>query len=269
MTEDRYTVLVVDDDQEIIDLLSDHFKKRNGETIATADPATVVDKLRNFSVKLVLLDLKMKMIDGFEVLDKIKKAGLGLPPTIIITGYLPKYQERLLAYGIDLQDVVTKPFNFEVMEAAINRKLGREIITSEVGSEYESKIYANNRCRVGFVEDEEDILHDVASFFEERNYKVSCFNSAFKALDILKTSPVDILFVDIKLPGMKGDELMRELSKLPRPPYMIPISSDPITGDMRKKLEQIGCRDFVEKPFDVVELIERVKKLAIKKCLLG
>ena len=117
MSLERYTVLIVDDDEEIIDLLKDHFRKRNCEAIATDDPLTVVDKLQNFAIKLMLLDLKMTKLNGFEVLDKIKKAGVSLPPTIIITGHLPKYQEQLKDYGIDAQDVVTKPFNFEAISS--------------------------------------------------------------------------------------------------------------------------------------------------------
>ena len=141
MSDVRHTILIVDDDQEIVDLLKDHFKRRNCEAIATADPSTAIDKLKNFAVRLMLLDLKMRKLDGFEVLDKIKQAGLKLPSTLIITGFLPKYQDRLKSYGIDPADVVTKPFHFDVLESSINKKLGEQIISSEVGSEYESRIY--------------------------------------------------------------------------------------------------------------------------------
>lgn len=267
--EERYTILIVDDDQEIIDLLKDHFKKRNVETIATADPAKVMDQLKNFNVKLLLLDLKMRKLDGFEVLDKMKQAGLRLPPTIIITGFLPKYKDRLQAYGISLSDVVTKPFNFEVMERCINQKLGGQILGSEVGSEYESKIYRKNRCHVGFVEDEKDILATLGEFFKQRNYRVSCFENAKTALEFLKHNPIDILFVDIKLPGISGDQLIGELHAAPNPPYMIPMSADPLSDDLKTKLEGFGCGEFIEKPFDVIELIELVKTLAVKKSLLG
>lgn len=269
MSLERYTVLIVDDDEEIIDLLKDHFKKRNCEAIATADPVTVVDKLRNFAIKLMLLDLKMQKLNGFEVLDKIKKAGITLPPTIIITGHLPKYQDQLKDYGIDIHDVVTKPFNFEAMEQCINKKLGSQIVTAEVGSEYEDVIYEKNQCRLGFVEDEEDVLEHFAEFFKERNYEVSCFNNGTKAFESLKTERVDILFVDIKLPGMQGDQLMEELSKLPNPPYMIPVSADPMTGGIMERLKAIGCKDFIAKPFDIIELIELVKTIALEKKLLG
>lgn len=269
MSETRYTILIVDDDEEVINLLNDHFKKRNCETIATADPATVVAKLKSFAVKLMLLDLKMTKLDGFQVLDKIKQAGLPLPPTIIITGFLAKYEDKLKTYGIDLNDVVTKPFKFQVLEDSINRKLGSQVITAEVGSEYEGKIYEKNRCRVGFVEDEEDLVKDLAEFFKERNYNVSCFTNGTVALETLRKKPLDILFVDIKLPGIQGDQLIAELSKAENHPYMIPISADPLPDDMRKKLEDFGCKEFIEKPFDIVQLIELVKTIAIDKKLLG
>lgn len=269
MSLDRYAVLIVDDDEEIIDLLKDHFKKRNCEAIATDDPLTVVDKLKDFSIKLMLLDLKMQKLNGFEVLDKIKKAGVSLPPTIIITGHLSKYQEQLKDYGIDAQDVVTKPFNFEAMEQCINKKLGSQIVAAEVGSEYEDVIYKKNRCRLGFVEDEEDVLEYFSEFFKERNYKVSCFNNGTEAFESLKRERVDILFVDIKLPGMQGDRLMEELSKLPDPPYMIPVSADSMADAMADRLKASGCKHFIAKPFDIVELIEVVKTIALEKKLLG
>lgn len=269
MSLERYAVLIVDDDEEIIDLLKDHFRKRNCEAIATDDPLTVVDKLKNFSIKLMLLDLKMQKLNGFEVLDKIKKAGVALPPTIIITGHLPKYVGQLKDYGIDVQDVVTKPFNFEAMEQCINKKLGSQIVAAEVGSEYENVIYEKNRCRLGFVEDEEDVLEHFSEFFKERNYEVSCFNNGTKAFESLGKESVDILFVDIKLPGMQGDRLIEELSKLPDPPYMIPVSADPMADGMEDRLKAAGCRHFISKPFDIVELIELVKTIALEKKLLG
>ena len=269
MNEDRYTILVVDDDREIIDLLTDHFKKRNGEVIATADPAAVVDRLRHFSVRLMLLDLKMRMLDGFEVLDKIKQAGLPLPPVIVITGHLPKYQDRLVAAGIDLKDVVTKPFNFSVLEKTLNRKLGQQIVKSQVGSEYEDEIYKNNRCRIGFVEDEEDVLEYYKEFFGERHYRVFCYKNGSEAFEALKKNPVDILLADIKLPGMQGDRLIEEFGKMPHAPSMIPLSADPFYDELKRRLHQAGCRHFITKPLDIIELIELVKTIAVEKGLLG
>jgi DNA-binding response OmpR family regulator len=194
---------------------------------------------------------------------------LQLPPTIIITGHLSKYQDVLAKYHISLDDVVEKPLTFEILEERINKKLGEQMLPEEVGSEYENKIYQNNRCRIGFVEDEADLVKDLTEFFTERKYKVSCFKNGVTALEALKANPVDILFVDIKLPGIQGDELIEELSKLPNAPFMIPMSADPLPDGMQERLSDLKCGDFMEKPFDLIELIERVKTIAIKKGLLG
>lgn len=269
MQESRNTILIVDDDEEIVTVLKTHFKNRNCETIVTVDPSTVVDKLKNFAVTLMLLDLKMKKLDGFQVLDKVKQANLNLPPTIIITGFLAKYQDKLQAYGLDLSDVVTKPFEFVDLENCINRKLGSQIVGSEVGTEYENKIYEKNRCHLGFVEDEEDVAKDLSDFFKERNYKVSLFTNGTVALEALQKNPVDILFVDIKLQGIQGDQLIAELCKTPNHSYIIPISADPLPEEMGEKLKELGCEKFIGKPFEIVELIELVKTIAIKKKLLG
>jgi len=269
VNETRYTVLIVDDDVEIVDLLKDHFKKRNCESIATIDPLLVIDKLQSFSIKLMLLDLKMRKLSGFDVLDKIKKAGIPLPPTIIITGQLSQYQDQLVAHGISSEDVIVKPFDFEVMEQRINIKLGSQIVASEVGSEYENAIYQKNRCKIGIIEDEVDVAEHLSEFFEERNYEVICCKNGIEGLERFAMEHVDILFVDIKLPGISGDHIIEKLSVGPNYPYMIPISADPLSPEIEAKLKAVGCEEFISKPFDVVELIEKVKTIAVQKKLLG
>ncbi|PIQ87544.1 MAG: hypothetical protein COV74_00285 [Candidatus Omnitrophica bacterium CG11_big_fil_rev_8_21_14_0_20_45_26] len=267
MRDSRFCVLIVDDDEEMIAVLKDQFKQRHIEVVATTDPTTVVNKLRNFSVKLMLLDLKMRKLSGFEVLEKIKESGLSMPPTIILTGYLPKYADKLKAHNIKLDDVVTKPFDFEVLENRISAKIGSEISPPDDGPDED--LYEKNHCRVAFVEDEPDLMEDLAAFFREKNYDVRCFGDGLEALEGLRKEAVDILFVDIKLPRMSGDELITELVKLPNPPYMIPLSADPIPDETRKKLEELNCSVCVQKPYSIDRLLDLVKNIAVSKGLLG
>ncbi len=269
MASERYTVLIVDDDEEIVDLLREYFRERNFEVISTTDSLKVVETLHAFSTKLLVLDLKMRDLDGFGVLEKIKGAGLPLPPTIIITGYFPKYKDRLERHGINENDVVKKPFSFDALEEAISRKLGKQISADEPEREHEDELYKKNRCVIGCIEDEEDVLEYFPRFFEERNYQVLCYRNGTEAFEALQKRRVDILFVDIKLPGMQGDRIIERLSQQPNPPYMIPISADLFPGDMKARLAAAGCRDFISKPFDVIELIALVKTVALERKLLG
>jgi len=266
--EPRPLILIVDDEREIIELLQDHFEKLNCETIATADPTTVIDKLRNFSVRLMLLDLKMRKLDGIAVLDRIIEAGLALPPTMIMTGYLPRYIDELKRHGISTNDVVTKPFRFEEMENVIKRKLGQSIVCQ--GVRIEDKIYEKNRCVIGFVEDEPDILDVLEDIFGRRNYQVRCFSNGVMAFEALKTEPVDILLVDMKLGGrIQGNELILALSKLPNPPYMIPMSANDLPEDVEAEFHKIGCKDFISKPFYMADVMDLAEKIALERKLIG
>lgn len=269
MSEKRHTVLIIDDDEGIIDLLTEHFSSRNCETIATDNPTTVVDKLRNLSVRLMLLDLKMRELDGFAVLDKIKDAGLQLPPTLIITGFYSKYEGQLKSYGIREEDVIRKPFTYDALENSINRKLGKDKISSDSKVESDDELYKKNRCKIAFVEDEEDLTDLFDGLFSARNYQVYCYNDGTKALEGLKQNPVDIALIDIKLPGIQGDQIIKELAGLKNCPFIIPTSADPLTDDVKKILNEIKCDGFIEKPFDLVRLVEMIKTVAIKKGLLG
>ena len=269
MAPERYTVLIVDDDEEIIDVLREHFHERNFEVISTTDPLKVVEVLHAFRTRLLVLDIKMRNLDGFGVLEKIKGTGLHLPPTIIITGFFPKYKDRLERYGINESDIVKKPFSFDALEEAIDRKLGKQVSPAGPEKEYEDELYKKNRCVIGCVEDEEDVLEYFPRFFEERNYQVLCYRNGTAAFEALQKRKVDILFVDIKLPGMQGDRIIEQLSQRPNPPYMIPISADWFAGDLKARLAAAGCKDFISKPFDVIELIALVKTVALERKLLG
>lgn len=268
MFSGRHSVLIVDDDPEIVEILKEHFRERNFEVVSTTDPLKAVDALKSFGIKLLVLDIKMRNLDGFGVLDRIKQAGLEIPPTIIITGFLPKYIDRLKDYGLTETDVVKKPFDFDILENAINKKLSDQILPAEVGSEYESRMYKTNRCRLGVVEDEEDLLMYFKEFFGERNYKLSFYKNGTDAYTGLKENPVDILFVDIKIPGMQGDELIEKLKRDNALPYTIPISADPLFDSLAARLKEAGCHEYISKPFEIDELIELVKTIAIKQGLL-
>ena len=74
------------------------------------------------------------------VLDKIKKENVPLPPTLIITGQLARYEEQLKERQIKKEDIIEKPFTMEEIEERINKKLGGLILPLEVGSQYEDQI---------------------------------------------------------------------------------------------------------------------------------
>jgi PleD family two-component response regulator len=107
-------ILIVDDQQSNIDLL-DQFLQMQGFTsiLSTTDPLMAVGLFKSFDPDLILLDLMMPQLSGYEVMDQLKPL---IPPdsyfpVLVLTADVsPSAKQRALARGA--RDFITKPFDF-------------------------------------------------------------------------------------------------------------------------------------------------------------
>jgi two-component system, OmpR family, alkaline phosphatase synthesis response regulator PhoP len=112
------------------------------------------------------------------------------------------------------------------------------------------------------VDDEEDILELVRHHLKREGYAVQCADSGEKALTAARTGPVDLIILDLMLPGIDGLEVTRQLKNGPLTKH-IPIlmltakgeESDVVTG------LELGADDYVTKPFSPRILIARTRAI--------
>lgn len=94
-----------------------------------------------------------------------------------------------------------------------------------------------------------------------RGHKVILAESGAAALEVLATEDVDIVLLDILMPGMDGYEVCRRIRADERTAYL-PVVMVTASGDQEKLSSiQAGADDFVAKPFDQAELVGRVSSL--------
>ena len=83
--ETRKKILIVDDDNFLIDMYSLKFAKSNFDVATALGPEVALAKLRdNFKPDIILLDIIMPVMDGFEFMEKIKEEHLAQDAIIII-----------------------------------------------------------------------------------------------------------------------------------------------------------------------------------------
>ena len=107
-------ILIVDDQQANIDLLAE-FLKMQGFTniLTTTDPLMTVSLFKSFHPDLILLDLMMPQLSGYDVMDQLKPL---IPPDtyypilVLTADITPNAKQRALARGA--RDFITKPFDF-------------------------------------------------------------------------------------------------------------------------------------------------------------
>lgn len=115
-------------------------------------------------------------------------------------------------------------------------------------------------------EDHSSLRDIVSVYLMRQGYHVRTAGSGQNALDVLRAEEVDLLLLDLMLPGMDGFEVLRRVreNKAAPQPYVVVVSALTTEPD-RKKAEELGCDDYLPKPFHLPHLLERV--VAVEKRL--
>lgn len=118
----KHKILVVDDELSIR-LLLDNFLSQDYEVICKSDGAEALDWLEGNLPDLVICDIQMPNMDGYEFLAKVRQRGYTKHTPVIMLSGTETSKERIKCYKIGAQDYLTKPFNPEELEELIRKNL--------------------------------------------------------------------------------------------------------------------------------------------------
>jgi diguanylate cyclase (GGDEF)-like protein len=132
MEEKKFRILIIDDEEININILTEYLKSEY-EVVCARNGESALNIIQEHEPNLILLDIVMPGMNGFEILKKIKNIpSIMSIPVIFITGSNDtEDEEKGLALGA--VDYITKPFNPSIVKARINThlKLSEYIITIE------------------------------------------------------------------------------------------------------------------------------------------
>src|SRR5688572_10797073 len=110
------------------------------------------------------------------------------------------------------------------------------------------------------VDDDEMILSLMRNLLREFHFTPATASSGEEALELARRNPPKVILMDMKMPEMSGEELIRAFraeAGLQNVPLLI-LSGEPFS---RQELFQIGADGAILKPFDLKDLITRLRKL--------
>jgi two-component system, OmpR family, response regulator len=117
------SVLVVDDERSVNDLICDAMRMYGYEPIAVRDGAAALQALRETPVDVVILDVNMPRVDGFTVLRRMREAA-DATPVIILTARQSADDVRT-GFELGADDFVRKPFGIEELALRVKAVLRR------------------------------------------------------------------------------------------------------------------------------------------------
>jgi CheY-like chemotaxis protein len=260
-------ILVVDDDVPTLNLLKESIEQAGFNPIAESQSPKVMDLIQNTTLDLAIIDLDMPEIDGFELIKMIKShENFANLPIIIYTGK-ENFEDDLVKIDGMFEDLLRKKStNIEDLQNIVTSMIDK----NDQPSTPEEVKEQDDTVKILLVEDYKHSQIIVTRLLKKNNFEsIVVVENGQEALDQAKEQKYDLILMDMQMPVMNGFEAtqkIRQLEEYKNTP-IIALTAFAMKGDREKCLDA-GATDYIPKPIDSKEFIEKVKYYTEKEELV-
>ena len=275
-------ILVVDDDPLNVKLLTAKLRSINYDVIEAYGGREGLDKAVAEAPDLLLLDVMMPFIDGFEVTKRLKSDPRTCHIPIILITALDARENKGKGLEAGADDFLNKPVNHVELQSRVRSLLDLKRYRHQVSQKnlLEQQIVplASEQVRgteaeclptVLLVEDNETDAQMIQYYLEKESLELELCTDGETALKRIGKGNVDLILLDILLPDINGFEICQSL-KQAEETRDIQILMVTCLGDLESKTKgiELGADDYLVKPIDDKELKARIRSLLEKKYYL-
>jgi CheY-like chemotaxis protein len=251
-------ILCVDDDVPTLNLVKEAISSVGYNPIALSQSSKVIETIKDIPLDLAIIDLDMPEINGFDLIKLIKSNPKYTNLPIIIYTGKENFEEDLKKIdGLFTELLDKRSTNIEDLASTVNAMINRydEPTTPEEAAKQ------TDVPKILLVEDYKHSQIIVTRLLKKNNFTsvVVCENGA-EAVDQVGKQKFDLILMDMQMPVMNGFEatekirMMLDYKEIP----IIALTAFAMKGDKEKCLES-GATDYIPKPIDSQEFVEKVK----------
>ena len=257
---DKLKILLVDDDRDFLKAVKIALDNDGFEVITAHDGEEGLTKARGTKPDLIILDVMMPKRDGYSVCHILKEDESTVHIPILMLTSLGKTNEgkngaETMAKGHRAEGYLEKP-----VEPQVLTKKARELIKKSKGP-------AEEQLKVLLIDDDPDFIAAIKTILEENNYRVAvAYTGEDGLLSVIRENP-DIILLDVMLPQKDGYAVCKELKEDEKtrsiPIVMLTSVGHKVTEPDYAKALAITHKadDYIEKPVETKELLNRIRKL--------
>jgi two-component system cell cycle response regulator len=254
------TVLVVEDDHALQALATKVLERAGHSVLVAGTGAEGVEAALAGAGDLMLLDLRLPGLDGWEVARLVKAARSTMPIVVCSANMMPADQERAREAGADA--FLGKPYT----PAALMEAVGRFVAAPAPAPEERPAPAAGQGWgetgagRVLVVDDEAANRVLLRKYLTLDGFEVAEAAEGEAALQLMREWGPEAVLLDLMMPGMGGYDVLR-VKATDAAIAGIPVLMLSAQTDTRVKVEglELGAIDYLGKPFDRLELQARVR----------
>ncbi len=270
-------VLVVDDILSNVKLLEAKLTAEYFEVVTAFNGQECLSRMAEQVPDIVLLDVMMPGMDGFEVCRRIKaNPGTAHVPVVMVTA-LDQPSDRVAGLEAGADDFLTKPVDDSALFARVRSLVRLKLMTDELRMREttgqgmglidpaETLVENNLSGRILVIEDRaESVAWLIAAL--QPSHQVASAETFEEALVRVKGGDYDLIVVSLGMRGFDGLRLCSQLRSLPEGRH-VPILVIVSDGDRRKLTQalEMGVNDYLARPVDKNELVARVRTQLRKK----
>ena len=241
-------VLVVDDDGDTREMVSRHLRRAGYTTVEARDGDEALVRARVLTPGLVILDLLMPGLDGFEVLRTLRSEGMTMPVVVLTGKTLVADEERILREG--LARVVQKG---GMALDAVLREAKRLLVARRV-------VESGRLPRILYVEDSAQ-NRDIVRRYLAGTYEVIEAEDGEHGIERAVRDTPDLILMDLSLPRLDGWEATRRLKATASVKHIpvVALTAHAAREDQTRATEA-GCVDYITKPVERDVLLAAIKR---------
>jgi CheY-like chemotaxis protein len=239
------TILVVDDEPEVVTLIAGFVSSQGYNVITATSGKEALELARSHHPFAITLDIIMPDMDGWEVLERLKKDPDTADIPVIVASIT---DDRQTGFALGAVGYITKPVNRDVLVGEIN-KIGRPGFRS-----------------IMVVDDNEIDRQEISWIIQEEGLRAIVAEDGPECMALIQRSPPDVLVLDLMMPGMDGFEVLEKLREDPGTvnlPVIVVTAKDLTTQD-RKRLSHNVASVLEKTETTSSRLLQEIKRILLK-----
>lgn len=240
MNPHQPVVLVVDDDVDTCHNLKDILTDMGYEVATAHSGPEALELIRQHPYDVALLDLKMPGMDGLALYREIRRLQAGTVAMIVSAYTTPEIASEALDAGV--WQILSKPVDFSRLLPLVEEAVQQPLVL--------------------LVDDDHHLCENLWDLLRDKSYRVSLARSEAEAAERLAGADVQVVLIDMKLPGGDGRGVLRRVKEL------APEARTLLITGYRDEMEELvdeaiqeGASGVCYKPFDMSRLLEMLHEM--------
>jgi len=238
------SILCVDDDVDVLDMLKEYFTEQGFVVLTATNGVEAFLQVKRWQPKAVILDLFMPRLGGIGALGRIK--ALNPDVVVLLVSGMANALELVTEAGLSVAGAFAKPLDLP----RISETLARAGVVAPTGLVKGDGSQSRRpvRARVLVVDDELEFRKVLVEYLEDRGFDVMEAKSGEEALDRIPDFHPHIVLMDVMMAGMGGVEALRQIKTTAPDTCVIMVTAVEDIDSARGALA-LGASDYVTKPF--------------------